>query len=443
MRTVLRPEAMTMMISKQTGALALLALAVLGAAEPARAYTYLESAWGTPVAAQSSRGLAMGGATVAVPDGAFSLVTNPAMMGSETERAFEMSMRASRYDETRYVPLFDSFDSFIKETAITENPETYARVNGGVLWRPEKEDSKFAIGGGIYERFNFQYDFLDERRVANGRDTVNRDKVQATQIIRSDASIYSLSAGAAYKEKTLGLGAALHYYFGEVGFSNSIAPGPAPEPYREDASLDALNREMSGVGATFGASADIDERVTLAASYTLPVTFDTDWRHETLADTTIGSDDVEYPGQLALGMALRPRNNPRTLFSLAAVRTFWQEDLVDPVLEANPVVDVAAGDVRNTWDFRAGVEHVFYNNLPARFGFIYRELYTASDADEAGVAFGVGYKFDAWDIGFGMDVLKRNSRQDAITPRTNSEDPKTDRVTDSLVQGIVDIRYRF
>jgi long-subunit fatty acid transport protein len=432
---------MTMTITMTRRALAFVLLAVLGAAGPARAYTYLESSWGTPVHAQSSRGMGMGGATVAVPDGAYSLVTNPAMMASEGARAFEMSVRAARYDETRYVPLFDSFDSFIKETAVTENPETYSRVNGGVLWKPEGDDSKFAIGGGIYERFNFQYDFVDERRVANGRDTANRDKVQATQFIRSDASIYSASAGVSYKEKVLALGASLHYYFGELGFTNATTPGPAPEPYREDAARDELTREMSGVGATFGASADLDERVTVAASYTLPVTFDTDWRRETLSDTTMGSDDVKYPGQIAVGLSLKPRNNPRTLFSLAAMRTFWEDDLVDPVLEANPVVDV--GEVRNTWDFRAGVEHVFYNNLPARFGFVYREMYAARDVDEAGVAFGVGYKFDSWDIGFGMDVMKRNSRQDAITPRPNPEDPKTDRVTDSLLKGVVDVRYRF
>ncbi|TPW13611.1 MAG: hypothetical protein FD129_1239, partial [bacterium] len=172
-----------------------------------------------------------------------------------------------------------------------------------------------------------------------------------------------------------------------------------------------------------------------------PVKFDTDWRYETLADTTIGNDDVDYPGQIGLGVSLKPRNNPRTLFSLSAVRTFWADDLVDPILEANSTITTT--EVRNTWDFHAGVEHTFYNNLPARFGFVYRELYAANDVDEAGVAFGVGYKFEKWDVGFGMNVLKRNSRQDAITPRPNANDPKTDRVSDSMLSGVVDIRYRF
>ncbi|MDZ4805676.1 MAG: outer membrane protein transport protein [Candidatus Eisenbacteria bacterium] len=430
-----------MRVSFRSRALAGFVLAALAAAGPASAYTYLESAWGTPVSAQSARGLAMGGATVAVPDGSYSLLSNPAMMSSQKGRAVEMSVRGARYDETRYVPLFDSFDSYIKDTAITENPESYVRVNGGVLWQPNEENPRFSVAGGIFERYNFQYDFVDERRVANGRDAANRDKVQATQFIRSSTSIYSASAGVSYKERILALGASLHYYFGNLTFSNTTIPGPAPAPYREAASRNVLSRDLNGVGATFGASADLDERVTVAASYTLPVTLDTDWRYETLSDTTTGNNDVEYPGQLAIGVSLNPRNNPRTLFSMSAVRTFWESDLVDPVLEAN--LAIATGDVRNSWDFHAGVEHVFYNNLPARFGFIYRELYAAEDVDEAGVAFGVGYKFETWDVGFGMNVLKRNSRQNAITPRTNPNDPKTDRVTDSLLTGVVDIRYRF
>jgi hypothetical protein len=49
---------------------------------------------------------------------------------------------------------------------------------------------------------------------------------------------------------------------------------------------------------------------------------------------------------------------------------------------------------------------------------------------------------ESWDVGFGMDVMKRNSRQAAITPRTG-DDPRTDRVTDSLLRGVVDVRYRF
>lgn len=416
------------------------ALFLLGAA-PVHAYTYLESAYGTPIIGQSARGLSMGGALTAVSDGAWSVVHNPAMLGYEKERMMQASLRAVQYDETRFVPLFDSFESYIAETAVTENPERYLRMTGGGLWRPEGDNPSWAIAGGIYERYNFQFDFVDERRVADGRDTANRDRIKGTQVIRSTSSIYSASVGASYVEKVLAVGASLHYYFGDLSFANSTTPGfQVPTSLREPAARSVLSRDVSGVGGTIGVAAELDERVTLAASYELPVSFDMDWRRETLSDTTIGSNDVDYPGRLALGMSLKPRNSPRTIFSFDAARTFWDDDLDDPVLEANPVITLP--HIRNTWEFRAGVEHIFYNDLPARFGFIYRELYAQDDADEAGVAFGIGYKVESWDVGFGMDVMKRNSRQAAITPRSG-DDPRTDRVTDSLLRGVVDVRYRF
>jgi long-subunit fatty acid transport protein len=447
MTTNRRPEDdMTSFINRgRVTVLAGIAGLLLAGAPAAHAYSYLESAYGTPVVGQSARGLGMGGALTAVSDGAWSVVHNPAMLAHAKERMAVASLRGVHYDETRFVPLFDSFESFITETAVTENPERYLRLNGGVLWRPEAEGSPWAVAAGVYERYNFQFDFVDERRVADGRDTANRDKIKGTQTIRSASSIHSLSVGASYVEKVLSLGASLHHYFGDLSFSNATTPGfQVPANLREPEARDVLKRDVSGIGGTIGAAAHIDERVTLAASYELPVTLDVDWRRETLASGTTNvtdeSGETRYPGRLALGLALTPRNSPRTLFAIDAARTFWDDDLEDSVLEDNPVI-VLPG-VRNTWEFRAGVEHTFYNDLPARFGFVYRELYALDEADEAGVAFGVGYKMESWDVGFGMDVMKRNSRQAAITPRTG-DDPRTDRVTDSLLRGVVDVRYRF
>jgi long-subunit fatty acid transport protein len=447
MTTNRRPEEnmTTCIIRGRVAVLAGVAALLLAAAPRVHAYSYLESAYGTPVVGQSARGLGMGGALTAVSDGAWSVVHNPAMLAHAKERMVVASLRGVNYDETRFVPLFDSFESYIAETAVTENPERYLRLNGGALWRPDGEGTPWAIAAGVYERYNFQFDFVDERRVADGRDTANRDKIKGTQTIRSTSSIHSLSVGASYVEKVLSLGASFHHYFGDLSFSNATTPGyQVPANLREPEARDVLKRDVSGYGATFGAAAHIDERVTVAASYELPATLDVDWRRETLAGTTTNvtekSSETRFPARLALGMSLSPRNAPRTLFAIDAARTFWEDDLEDPVLEENPVILLP--DVRNTWEFRAGVEHTFYNDLPARFGFVYRELYALDEADEAGVAFGVGYKMESWDVGFGMDVMKRNSRQAAITPRTG-DDPRTDRVTDSLLRGVVDVRYRF
>src|SRR6185295_3072142 len=142
---------------------------------------------------------------------------------------------------------------------------------------------------------------------------------------------------------------------------------------------------------------------------------------------------------LALGVAYRPRNSLRTTFSLDVARTYW-EDLEDPILKANPLI--ALPDLRNTYEYRFGLEHIFYNDLPARIGFYYREAYAADEVDDAGIAFGSGYRFEKFDVGIAADVSKRNSRQNAITPRQTA-DPKQDRVQDSLLKGSIDVRWHF
>jgi long-subunit fatty acid transport protein len=175
-----------------------------------------------------------------------------------------------------------------------------------------------------------------------------------------------------------------------------------------------------------------------AAAYNIPVSFDVDWRTEAAvgsqpATTDAGSSDADYPGRLALGLAYHPRNPLRTTFTLDVARTFW-EDLEDSL--------ASIPQIRNAYEFRFGLEHIFYNDLPARIGFFYREAYAMEDVDEAGLSFGAGYRFESFDFGIGADVSKRNSRQDGLAPR-NSTDPQIDRVQDSLLRGVIDVRYHF
>ncbi len=423
-------------------ALAALLYGIAALAGDAKAYTYLESAYGTPMIGLSARAIAMGGAVTAMSDGSFSLVSNPAMLSGEADRLADLTLRGIRYDETRFVPLFDTFDSFVKETAIAENPETYTGINGGIVWRPEKGPKGLAVAGGIFERYNLQYDFVDERRFADGRDTARRDLVRATQYITSERAIYSMSGGLSYQERVLSIGASLHYLFGDLTLANTTVPGPVAQGAADAASRTELVRELSGIGATFGASARISNRVTVGASYDLPVKFDVDYRMtttNTTVTTATGSEKMDYPGRLAVGVSYQPRNILKTTFTMDVARTFW-EDLEDPILDAHPMVTIPT--LRNTYEYRFGLEHVFYNGLPARIGFFYREAYAVDEVDDAGISFGTGYRFSNFDFGISADVSKRNSSQAAITARA-ANDPKTDRVQDSMLRGVVDVRYHF
>lgn len=451
--TCYRQKETAMKFRRAIGALACLALVAAGV-RPAGAYTYLETTYGTPQIGLSARGIGMGGAMIALPDGSFSLVQNPAMMSSEAMRVADLSMRAVRYDESRFVPLFDTFDSWVKETAVAENQTTYTGLNGGLLWRPAGNTSGLALGGGFFERYNMQFNFVDERRKPTGGSTGDaaRDRIQGIQTISSGHSIYSLSAGASYKERVLSFGTALHYYFGDITWSNATEPGPGPASsglVLESAKSNALQREVQGIGATFGIAAEAGERVTLAAAYEMPVTLDIDWHRTTLTtaaggtlvttDST-GAADMIYPGRLTVGLAYRPRNPLRTTFTLNVTRTYWAQ-MEESLFAAKTGVRLPG--LRSTYEYRFGLEHVFYDDLPAWFGFFYRQGYASDQTDDAGISAGTAYRFNKFDVGIAADVFKRNSRQKAITPRDTTRDPTVDRVQDSLLRGVLDVRYHF
>jgi hypothetical protein len=133
-----------------------LAGGLLAAAGPAAAYTYLEANYGTPQAGLSAKGLAMAGAMTAVTDGSFSLVSNPAMLGWEAGNLLDATMRVARYEETRFNPIFDSFDQYLKDTAVSDNSSTYLALNGGAVWKPCKHAGGLTLAGGYFERYNLE-----------------------------------------------------------------------------------------------------------------------------------------------------------------------------------------------------------------------------------------------------------------------------------------------
>ncbi|HVP39974.1 MAG TPA: outer membrane protein transport protein [Candidatus Saccharimonadales bacterium] len=428
-----------------------LACGLLAAPGPAAAYTYIESVYGTPLTSLSAKGMAMGGALTAIPNGSFSLISNPAMLSWESGSVADATVRVARADETRFNPIFDSFDQYLKDTAVSENPSTYIGVNGGAVWKPCPRTDGFAFAGGFYERYNAEFNFVDERRNGDGTDKARRDKLQATQYITTDHAIYSVSGGASYRRGGLAAGLALHYYFGNLSYLNQVVPGPVARPITDGPSLTHLTRDLSGLGASFGLAADVDPRIRLGASYEVPVTLGADWRVDTAAVAVPGTHSVSghatirYPGRLGFGVAYRPRNVLRTTFSASAERTYWSttgahDGTLKAFGAAAPALPLPA--LRDTWEFNFGVEHVFYNNLPTRFGLFYRQAYSADDVDMAGLTAGTGYQSGRFDFGIGAEVSKRSSRQAALTPRSGS-DAKTDNVQDSLLRGVIDVRYHF
>ena len=68
--------------------------------------------------------------------------------------------------------------------------------------------------------------------------------------------------------------------------------------------------------------------------------------------------------------------------------------------------------LRDTWDLRVGLEHVFYNDLPLRVGFRYLENYADSESARSIYSVGMGYRLGR----LGLDVTGMYTRQTSRQP---------------------------
>jgi long-subunit fatty acid transport protein len=302
-----------------------------------------------------------------------------------------------------------------------------------------------AIGAGIFERFDFDYDYFEEFRDPDSQNSP-RDLIIQNREIAVSGRLRTLSAG--YGSEVLPgvqLGAAVHRWMGDVESAVRI----------EDFSngrrrFDSVQQDLEGWGWTVGGFGRLGDRVQVGASFEGPVTLD--GGHDVTlrsgagaapdsVTSTSAQRDIDYPGTLRVGATYHPRNALRTTFSIDMERRFWEQ--VD-----EPAVGVLGDTVRlrDTWDLRVGLEHVFYNGLPVRFGFRYLENYADAESERAIFSAGVGYRVG----GFALDVTglyhRQTSRQDFLfdpSYLTFQAPESRSKVEDSVVQLVVGVSRSF
>jgi hypothetical protein len=427
------------------------ALLVLQMAGTASAVTFLDTQYGTPRAAALPRSLALGGTGVSWLQGSQAVVNNPAALAMYQSRfGVDVGLGFWHVGEDRSVPLYDSFESFVRENTYALNRNTYGDIQGGVLWRVYDE-IPMTLAVGIYDRFDFDYDYFEEIRDPSGFEPI-RDRIIRTHDWNVDGRIRSVSAG--YGSQVWGpthLGVSVHRYFGSMTNTRRVTPVLNPS---DGVQQESLERDFEGWGYSVGGHGAPTEHIDLAVSWegeflvrgtTTITTFD-------VSDTTtVASEEwVRYPGTLTFGVTYRPRSILRTTFSAEAVRRFW-ENLDDSVVDKAVSAGATRPHLRDTWDLRLGLEHIFYNQMPLRFGFRFVENYADPASDRSIFSAGIGYTFADWQVDVTGQYGRQTSRQQFLFDRSvlgtdggPFVPPDSDtRVDDSVVSLIVGVSRGF
>jgi hypothetical protein len=417
----------------------LTALALTLGTGTAGAFTVLDWGFGSPQGGASPRSLAMGSTGAALYQGSQGLFFNPAALLPETRWGeVDVTLGLTQTSEDRLVPLWDSFNSYVDDTIVATNRNRYGNVTGGGVLRLPGTDMALAVG--VFDRYSFAYDYYEEYRNPAGTDPIgDRDQILQTRTIQNTGVLRSLSAGySAGIAKRVQLGFAVHRYMGD----------PSREVQRVNYQTHAdtvttVDQELRGWGWSVGAWGRPTERIDLGVSFEGAFQVEGDYATSTTIDDSVRTESasqrtVDYPGTLRFGAVYHPRNRLRTTFAVEAERHFW-ESLSTPVTS----VYGDAVEVHDTWDLRIGLEHVFYNGMPVRFGFRFLENYADAESNRTIFSAGLGYHA----AGFNFDVTgllhRQTSRQaflfDPSYRTTNNYNaPGTlERVEDTILELVI------
>ncbi|HMB68001.1 MAG TPA: outer membrane protein transport protein, partial [bacterium] len=186
---------------------------------------------------------------------------------------------------------------------------------------------------------------------------------------------------------------------------------------REDSTVSstASVNELSGTRVVAGLNVRPDHRLDVAVAYRGSVTLDGDFSLSDeagaaffpSADSTSasGSVEIEYPAEIGFGVAYRPRAKVRTTVRVDAVWTEWSE-FRHGLWEGLELDDI--------WTLRVGLEHIFYNGMPVRFGFHYQPSPQNEQVARTAFTFGGGLDLGPLRADLGFEFSNRDYRFDDL-----------------------------
>lgn len=420
------------------------AILALGLASSALGYGHLESGLGSGVSQGSARGSGMGETGLVSDTSPVALAGNPALLAGPEVKHFALAYRFASMDETWAFPVHDSFDAVLGYNTYAATSEIYSDLTGGLATGGISWARGACVGVALVPAYDFRYDFREEIRDRNSS-SQPPDLLIANNFVEATGEIRSFSAGLGMPVLGgLDIGVGLDYLFGEREVKSGVIfadltkmpwEGESPES-SETFSATGL----AGTRFTAGLNLALGRRVAVGASLKTKCDLDGNLDLTSIVpqDTVIRSDiTLECPPVYSFGLSFRPRNELPTVIEGNVVFVGWSE--VEDA--ANP--GVSLDDV---YEWHIGVEHVFYNSRPLRFGFLLRPSPSDKETSESAVTAGTGLRFGGLDIDIAAKVGWREYRAaDLFSDDIFGAEARqsTDLVKETVIGGSVSVSKRF
>ena len=336
------------------------------------AYSVFDLYYGSEISHHDARVSGMGGAGAA---GGFTLMDssiNPAnLYFLDATRGAQMTYSLIKNSESRALPMWNFFDSFIGHSTYARNENFYNEFSFGAYYSLPLNTSKLSLGFVMRPVVNFGADYREEVRNDESSDSDNYPPIIAMNFIDSKGMLNSynllLNWGVPIKctcgdcyNYNFSIGAEISYYDGKHEHEERIhwtdkAHELATETLSEDSFLSTKNN-IDGIGFKFGLASQISPRVRLGLTYSPKVSLNAEFVSEHSKEYIFLEDFDDYiiPSKMRIGVLFRPRNPFRTNFH-ADFELINYED-IDSFFE-------------NGYALYVGMEHYVGRAIPLRLGF--------------------------------------------------------------------------
>ncbi len=403
----------------------LLTIALL--AGSAGAFTYTGWQYGDAIPPIDGRSMAMGGAGMASSDGARGIGLNPALVGKTDGLQIAVTALGIAAEESRNIPLHDSFDGIIADNTFALNTGFYDHYMATVAYKPS-DDFVWApsVAIGYRPRLDMNYKYHVQYRDPDTQTEPN-DRVLYDFYADGDGGVnaFSVALGQEVVEDVyVGLG--VDFLRGDYDLSmRTVFP---PDSEEEDVEASAEFNTISGTQFTLGLLVETLHRVDIAVVYRSAFDLevgDYSIRAAGSDAVTTGSFKYHYPNAIGVGFEYHPRNLIMTTVNFDVEYTTWS-DFEDGLYGENP-------DLDDTIVYRVGVEHGFFDDTQARFGFVYEPSYTDNTIARTGFCAGVGLDL----LGVRLDIGGQLNLREYDVDEYNVDDARVRETTTQVMATLV------
>ncbi len=360
-------------------------------------FNQMKMRYGDDVSFMNARTLALGGAGIAGGDVFSAASLNPALLSTGKGLVqFQTGMNLTKISEDRSFPYYDSFVGFNDYGSYTYNEHWYNRFQGTVMVRPPVSFLEgFTFAAAFLPFKDMQYDYREEVR-----DPVNKsDILLGYNSVAQNGFLYQTSLAAAYEiMDNLSAGLQIGFLSGDIDSIMNIDPKFAT--MLNAARREHLTKEIDGLPVTtsLGVRYVYNARLALGVSARLPYSVSFKNNYTDPSDTTSFSQTLTYPTRLGAGLEYRFVNALAAKISFDFVYDFWS-GFKDNRNSTN---------FQDTYTIHTGIEHLFFDKIPLRAGFLFGTLRESKDFSRTVLTIGSGFEINnvKVDIGGGISSMQ-------------------------------------